>query len=64
MVLVVCVRYFGGTELGVPGLRKAYEATAKGAIEQSSPGVVVYMSKIELYVTTMDIDRFLVKTKK
>lgn len=64
MVLVVCVRYFGGTELGVPGLRKAYEATAKGAIEQSNPGLVQFISKLEFYIRDLDIDRFLVKTKK
>ncbi|MBT8255907.1 MAG: YigZ family protein [Bacteroidia bacterium] len=34
-VLVVVVRYFGGTKLGVGGLMKAYKQTAKTAIENS-----------------------------
>ena len=36
-ILVVVTRYFGGTKLGVGGLRRAYLATAKKAVESSSP---------------------------
>lgn len=35
-VLVVVVRYFGGTKLGVGGLIQAYRSSAKMALEQSA----------------------------
>ena len=35
-VLVVVVRYFGGTKLGVPGLITAYREAAKDALNQST----------------------------
>ena len=34
-VLIVVVRYFGGTKLGVGGLRNAYKTTAKMALDES-----------------------------
>ncbi len=35
-VLVVVVRYFGGTKLGVPGLIRAYKEAARSALESAT----------------------------
>ncbi len=35
-VLVVVIRYFGGTKLGIPGLIHAYRTAAREALEQTS----------------------------
>ncbi|WP_456378824.1 IMPACT family protein [Lutibacter sp.] len=44
-VLVVVVRYFGGTKLGVGGLVNAYKTTAKLTIEES----VIVEKTIDIY---------------
>ncbi len=48
-VLVVVVRYFGGTKLGVGGLIDAYRTAAAYAIEE---GTIVEKTRIKTYVIT------------
>jgi len=47
-VLVVVIRYFGGTKLGIPGLVKAYKTTAKEALDSASVITRTINEKFEL----------------
>jgi len=47
-VLVVVIRYYGGTKLGVGGLVKAYKESAKYTLEQAEIIIKELESKIEL----------------
>ncbi len=47
-VLVVVVRYFGGTKLGVPGLIKAYRGAAEDALSKVKPKDVYLYRHYEL----------------
>lgn len=44
-VLVVVIRYFGGTKLGIPGLINAYRTAARNALENANIVETVMMSK-------------------
>lgn len=47
-ILVVVIRYYGGTKLGVGGLVKAYKESAKYTLEQAEIIIKELESKIEL----------------
>ena len=47
-VLVVVVRYFGGTKLGVGGLINAYKTSARAALEQADTRILVEKSALTL----------------
>lgn len=60
--LIVVVRYFGGTKLGVPGLIQAYKESAAAAIAQSRIVERTVDSLVELgfsYVAMNDIMRII-----
>lgn len=61
-VLVVVIRYFGGTKLGVGGLIKAYKESAKLVLEASKRTEKLIISKFKLkfeYPTMNTIMRFI-----
>ena len=47
-VLVVVVRYFGGTKLGASGLIQAYKAAARDALEQASICTRIVTQKFQI----------------
>lgn len=50
-LLIVVVRYFGGTKLGIPGLINAYKTTAREALENA---VIIEKSVTICYRLTFD----------
>jgi putative IMPACT (imprinted ancient) family translation regulator len=61
-MLIVVVRYFGGTLLGVPGLINAYKTAAALAIEQTSiiqkPVLILYRLQFD-YLLMNDVMKLL-----
>lgn len=47
-ILVVVIRYFGGTKLGVSGLINAYRTAASEALKDATKKTVTVMNKIQL----------------
>ncbi len=47
-IIIVVIRYFGGTKLGVPGLIRAYKTAAHDAIEQAEVIIPVITRKMTL----------------
>jgi uncharacterized YigZ family protein len=65
-VLVVVVRYFGGTKLGVGGLIQAYRSAAEDALEGLATEEVFLKSHFEIkygYEQTPLIERFMQKVE-
>ena len=61
-VLVVVVRHFGGTKLGIPGLIKAYKSAASDAIEKGEVVCKTAMRSISItydYIRMNDIMKFI-----
>ena len=59
-VLIVVIRYFGGTKLGVPGLIHAYKTAAEEALLNAKVVTIIIKSDIEIiypYDKTNDVMR-------
>lgn len=62
--LIVVVRYFGGTKLGIPGLIEAYRGAAADALDHNSRYEVVVYRKFRIrfpYEKTSEVNRALHK---
>ena len=46
-ILVLSIRYYGGTKLGTGGLQRAYSASAREVLEQCSPTTIHIMEKVD-----------------
>ena len=52
-ILLVVVRYFGGTKLGIPGLQRAYRSAAEDALQKAS---IVKRKLRDEYLLRFDFD--------
>ncbi len=55
-ILVVVVRYFGGTKLGIPGLIKAYKSTTIDALSKAEIIEKVAEKEVEIFFGYNDTD--------
>lgn len=55
-VLVVVVRYFGGTKLGVPGLIHAYKTAASEALSSASKEIIYIKKQVEFKFEYKDMN--------
>ena len=65
-VLIIVVRYFGGTKLGISGLINAYKTSAKNALEQASIITRKVTKEITLlfpYQSTNDVMKLIAETE-
>ena len=53
-ILIVIIRYFGGTKLGVGGLISAYKATAKLSLEVSQIKILDILIPLKLSIQSLD----------
>jgi uncharacterized YigZ family protein len=63
-VLVVVVRYFGGTKLGVPGLIRSYKQAAKEAIEDAGLLEQILVKEFKLTADYAHVDKMMRFVKK
>ena len=64
-VLIIVVRYFGGTKLGVGGLITAYKTAASDALEHSSIVTAIVKREVEIgfeYLSMNDVMRLIKET--
>jgi len=50
-VLIIVVRYFGGTKLGIPGLINAYRTTARAALQEACIVPKILTAEIQIEFT-------------
>ncbi len=63
-VCVVVTRYFGGVKLGVRGLREAYAAVSKMALESAQKEEYFIGKRVELKLEYADFDKMIYRFKK
>lgn len=63
-ILVVVVRYFGGTKLGVPGLIRSYKQAAKEAIQNAELKEHILSKELKLSSDYAHVDKMMRFVKK
>jgi uncharacterized YigZ family protein len=64
-ILIVVVRYFGGTKLGIPGLINAYRTASKDALGHAniSPKTIMVLFQIDFDYLAMNVIMRIIKEK-